>query len=65
MEKLLTVKQAADLLSTSAKNLYRLISERKIPFIRRPGIGYRFKHSHLEHWLQEGYEPPSGWKDSI
>jgi len=65
METLLTVKEAAKFLSIHRKSLYRLISQHRIPFIRKPGIGYRFKHSHLERWLQEGYEPPSGWKDII
>lgn len=65
MEKLLTVKEAAEFLSIHPKNVYRLISERRIPFIWKPGIGYRLKESDLMKWLQEGFNPPSGWKDII
>jgi excisionase family DNA binding protein len=65
MEKLLTVKEAAKFLSANPKNLYRLISQRRIPFIRKSGIGYRIRESDLMRWLQEGFNPPSGWKDII
>lgn len=63
MDKLLTVQEVAELFSIHPKNLYRLISKRQIPFIRKPGIGYRFRVSDLDAWLQEGFEPPSGWKN--
>ena len=63
MERLLTVREAAELLSIHPKSLYRLISQRRIPFIRKPGIGYRLRHSDLEKWLEEGFEPASKWQD--
>lgn len=65
MDKLITVKEAAELLSINEKTLYRLISQRQIPFIRRKGLGYRLRESDLIRWLQEGYEPPSGWKNVL
>jgi len=60
---LLTVKETAEYLSISQKHLYRLISQRRIPFIHKPGIGYRFFRSSLETWLLEGFEPASGWQN--
>ena len=65
MERLLTVREAAELLSIHPKSLYKLISQRRIPFIRKPGIGYRFRFSDLKKWLEEDLEIPSEWKGII
>jgi excisionase family DNA binding protein len=65
MDKPLTVQEAAGFLSIHPKSLYRLVAKRQIPFIKKPGIGYRFWISDLNKWLQEGYQPASEWKDAI
>jgi len=65
LEDLLTVSSAAQLLLINRKTLYRLISERRVPFIRKPGIGYRLKKSDIQQWLEEGYERPDGWKNRL
>jgi excisionase family DNA binding protein len=64
-ESILTVVQVAQLLQVHIKTVYRLISERRIPFLRKPGIGYRFIRTDLMQWLQEGYERPDGWKNRL
>ncbi len=64
-EAILTVVQVAQLLQIHIKTVYRLISERRIPFLRKPGIGYRFIRNDLLQWLQEGYERPDGWKNRL
>lgn len=64
-EAILTVVQVAQLLQIHIKTVYRLISERRIPFLRKPGIGYRFIRTDLMLWLQEGYERPDGWKNRL
>jgi len=65
MERLLTVREAAEFLSIHPKHLYRIISERLIPFIWKPMIGYRLRESDLMEWLQEGFISSSEWKDII
>jgi excisionase family DNA binding protein len=60
---ILTVAEAAEFLSLNKKHVYRLLAARKIPFVRRPGIGYRLFRSQLISWLQEGYEAPTKWKN--
>jgi excisionase family DNA binding protein len=54
MDKLLTVKEAAEFLSIYPQNLYKLIAKRQIPFIKKLGIGYRIRPSDLKRWMEEG-----------
>jgi len=63
MDKLLTVQETAEFLSIHKKSIYKLISQKRIPYIRKPGIGYRFRYSDLKRWLEEDLEAPSGWKN--
>lgn len=65
MKEIMTVQEAAEFLSIHPKNLYKLISQRRIPFTRKPGIGYRFIHSQLIKWLKEDLELASEWKNVI
>ncbi|MGB8951103.1 MAG: helix-turn-helix domain-containing protein [Candidatus Aminicenantales bacterium] len=65
MKEIMTVAEAAELLSINKKSLYRLMAARRIPFIRKPGVGYRLLHSQLMDWLQEGFEPPTGWENMV
>jgi len=65
LDDLLTVASAAELLQVHPKTLYRLIAARQVPFIRKAGVGYRFLRSQLMEWLQQGYEPPTGWQNRI
>lgn len=64
-EEILTVAQVAKFLQIHQKTIYRLIAERKIPFIRKPGVGYRFLRSQLLGWLQDGFEAPTGWNNRL
>jgi len=68
MERLndvLTVAEAAELLRINCKHLYRLMAERRIPFVRKSGVGYRLLRSQLIAWLLEGAEPATGWEKMI
>lgn len=58
MRSLLTVDEAAKLLHIHPTNLRRLVSKRKIPFIKREGIGVRFNPERLESWVQEATIEP-------
>lgn len=46
----LTIEEAADYLNLSKSRLYRLTSERGIPFIKR-GRGILFSKADLDNWL--------------
>lgn len=50
MEKLLNVKECADMLQVTERTIYAYIRDKKIPFIRI-GRVYRFKPSDLAAWL--------------
>jgi len=54
----LTVDEAAKLLHIHPTNLRRLVSKRKIPFIKRGGIGVKFDPEQLESWVREGAVEP-------
>ena len=58
----LTIPQAAVYLGFSPKHLYRLVQERRIPFIRK-GKMILFDKSALDQWMVEDTVPPlSVWK---
>jgi excisionase family DNA binding protein len=65
IDQLLTVGEAAEFLRIHPKTLYRLIAERRIPYIRKPGLGYRFMKAQLLQWLRNDLTMPSEWKDVI
>lgn len=58
MRALLTVDEAAKLLHIHPTNLRRLVSKRKIPFIKREGIGVKFNPERLEAWIEEAKIEP-------
>ena len=58
MRSLLTVDEAAKLLHIHPTNLRRLVSKRKIPFIKREGIGVKFNPERLEAWIEEAEIEP-------
>jgi len=64
-DNLLTVGEAAEFLRIHPKTLYRLIAERRIPFIRKRGLGYRFIKTQLTEWLRTDLTMPTEWKDVI
>ena len=51
MEKLLTAKQAAEVLNIHRYRLYRLVRERVIPVVRI-GRALRFRPEELDAWLE-------------
>ena len=53
MDRLLTVREAAEKLNCHPHSVYRLVESNEIPHIKRPGIGLRFKNSRLEEWLEK------------
>ena len=65
LNEVLTVAEAAELLRINYKHLYRLMAERRIPFVRKPGVGYRLLRSQLMAWLLEGHEAATGWEKRI
>ena len=52
MEKLLTIDEAAAILSLSKKTLYAYISQRKICFVKIQS-SVRFRQRDLEDWINE------------
>ncbi len=65
MKKLLTVAQASELLGIHRISLYKLIYARKVPFIRKEGIGIRFDPDHLEAWTKQSEVEPDEWDKKI
>ncbi len=54
MRKLLTVIQAAEMLNVHKITLYKLIETKKIPHIRKKGLGIRLDPDQLEAWAKKG-----------
>ena len=52
MEKLLTAKQAAEVLNIHRYRLYRLVRDRVIPVVRI-GRALRFRPEDLDAWVEQ------------
>lgn len=52
MEKLLTVREAAELMKISRSSLYRYCERNIIPHIKK-SFGLRFRREELEEWLEQ------------
>ena len=61
MKKLLTVAQASELLGIHRITLYKLIYARKIPYIRKEGVGLRLDSDQLEAWAKQGEVEANGY----
>ncbi len=48
---LLTAAEASRIFGCHLKTCYRLASERRIPFIRIPGVGLRFPKDKIEAFI--------------
>lgn len=53
MDRLLTVREAAEKLNCHPHSVYRLVESNEIPHIKRQGIGLRFNNNRLEEWLEK------------
>ena len=58
MRTLLNVDEAAKFLHIHPISLRRLVSKKKIPFIKRYGIGVKFNPERLESWVREAEIEP-------
>jgi NitT/TauT family transport system substrate-binding protein len=59
MKKLLTIEEAVDLLQVSKPTIYRLTSQKRIPFIKIGGV-VRFDETRLTGWLDGLAVEPEG-----
>jgi len=59
MDRLLTVREAAEKLNCHPHSVYRLVESNEIPHIKRPGIGLRFNNNRLEEWLDKSTKKAS------
>ena len=57
-QRLLSVKELSSYLSVSPCALYRFVKKREIPFIRRPGLGLRFRPNAVDEWLEKHSQKP-------
>ncbi len=63
MNKLLTVEEAVAFLQVSKPTMYRLTSQKKIPFYKIGG-SVRFSEAHLIAWLdRHGVVPMEGFEN--
>lgn len=58
-QRLLTVEEIAELIHVHPQTIYKLIYSKRIPFIKKPGIGYRFRREDIERWLAEDMSMPA------
>lgn len=55
---LLSVKELSSYLSLSPCAVYRLVEKQEIPFIRRRGMGLRFRREAVDEWLEKSARKP-------
>jgi len=53
-QPLLTVKELSEITHLHCSSIYRLIKSHEIPFLKRKGLGIRFKKDEIENWLDQG-----------
>ena len=53
MNRLLSVREVSRFCGLHPNTLYKLIKRSEIPFIRKKGLGIRFRNEDLERWLDE------------
>ncbi len=54
-DKLLTIKEASEFTSLAQQTIYGLVSNRKIPFIKRKGAKHlHFSRNDLRNWIMSG-----------
>lgn len=58
MKKLLTVKELAELIGVHPQTVYQLIYAKKVPFVKKDGIGYRFRPEEIEEWINRDRHVP-------
>ena len=59
MEKeLVSLKELAEILGVHPQTIYQLIYQRKIPYIKKKGIGYRFRIKDINNWIEEDIHLP-------
>ena len=61
MDKLFTVKDAASFLNCHEMTVRKLITQRRIPFIRKKGLGIRLRKRDLVDWLDQDSYHANGW----
>ncbi|MFC2142057.1 helix-turn-helix domain-containing protein [Acidobacteriota bacterium] len=61
MEKLLTVSDAAAFLNCHEMTVRKLMSSKEIPYIKKKGLGIRFRKTDLNRWLEEDLRFSEGW----
>ena len=64
MEQLLSVNEAASYLQLHPITIYKLVNKSAIPFIRKKGLGIRFRDKDLDEWLDQGSIKTSSLFDS-
>ena len=64
-QKLLKVKEAADLLNLKPTRIYELTRENKIPFVQIGERQYRFSETALIDWIENGGNRKKEVKDDV
>lgn len=54
MENFLTVNDLSEILKVSEQWIYKLVRQKRVPFIRVAGKALRFRESDIENWLEDG-----------
>jgi len=58
MEALLTVKEVSSMLNIHLNTVYSMVKKGRIPFIKKEGVGIRFRKKDIDKWLEESsYKP--------
>jgi len=59
MKKLLNINDVVTILGLSKSGIYRLVQNRRIPFIKISGKVIRFRQDEIEQWLSSKSYSPS------
>ena len=54
MSNFLTVKELSSFLNLHPNTIYKMAEHQEIPFIKRKGVGIRFREKDIEAWLDKG-----------
>ena len=63
---LLTVAQLAELLQINPYSVYRMVRNKRIPYLKIPGVGIRFNQSEIiDRWINDYHTEAINWDEKV
>lgn len=61
----MTVAQLAEFLQINPYSVYRMVRNKRIPYLKVPGAGIRFDQKEVELWLLDSHVDAIDWDEKV